>query len=89
MRMMLRESRPRFRHSQGPKKATNVSLTASLVEEARDIGINVSQACEEGLAAAVKAEKERRWLEENAKAIERFNEWIETNGIPLSEYRQF
>lgn len=89
MHIMLRETRTRFRHAQGRKKPTNVSLTASLVEEAREVGINVSQACEEGLAAAVKAEKERRWLEENREAIDSWNRYIAEHGIPLARYRMF
>ena len=39
---------------EGPKRATNVSLSAELVEEARKLGINVSEACQTGLAAEVK-----------------------------------
>ena len=71
------------------KRGTNVSLRADLVEEARGLGIGLSNACEEGLAAAVKAEKERRWIEENADAIRSYNEWIAKNGVPLARYRRF
>ena len=71
------------------KRGTNVSLRTDLVEEARGLGISLSNACEEGLAAAVKAEKERRWVEENADAIRSYNEWIAKNGVPLARYRRF
>jgi antitoxin CcdA len=71
------------------KRGTNVSLRSDLVAEARELGISLSSACEEGLAAAVKAEKERRWLEENADAIRSYNEWIRKNGVPLAKYRRF
>jgi len=71
------------------KRGTNVSLRIDLVEEARGLGIGLSNACEEGLAAAVKAEKERRWIEENADAIRNYNEWIAKNGNPLAKYRMF
>lgn len=77
------------RSSQARKRGTNVSLQGSLVEEARALGISLSSACEQGLAAAVKAEKERRWLEENAEAIRSYNEWIRKNGNPLARYRMF
>lgn len=77
------------RSSQARKRGTNVSLQGSLVEEARALGISLSSACEQGLAAAVKAEKERRWLEENAEAIRSYNEWIRKNGNPLAKYRMF
>ena len=89
MRIMLKETRARFRHADSRKRPTNVSLSASLVDEARELGIKVSQACEAGLAAATKAERERRWLEENREAIESQNEWIEKHGLPLARYRMF
>jgi antitoxin CcdA len=89
MHIMLKETRARFRHADGRKRPTNVSLSTSLVEEARELGINVSQACEEGLKAATKAERERRWLEENADSIRSFNEWLKIHGNPLAKYRMF
>jgi antitoxin CcdA len=71
------------------KRGTNVSLREDLIAEARALGINLSSACEDGLAKAVKAEKERRWIEENAEAIRSYNEWIAKNGNPLARYRMF
>jgi antitoxin CcdA len=71
------------------KRGTNVSLRTDLVEEARELGVSLSQACEEGLAKAVKAEKERRWIEENAEGIRKFNEFVEKFGNPLGHLRQF
>jgi antitoxin CcdA len=53
------------------------------------MGINLSGACEDGLAKAVKAEKERRWLEDNAEGIRKFNEFVEKYGNPLGHLRQF
>lgn len=89
MCMMLKETRARFRHANARKRPTNVSLAETLVKEARELGINVSQACEEGLAAAVKAEQGRLWKEENAESIRNYNEWIAKNGVPLARYRRF
>ena len=37
---------------------------------------------------AVSAEG-KKWLEENAEAIRQWNEWAETNELPLAKYRQF
>jgi antitoxin CcdA len=71
------------------KRGTNVSLREDLIAEARQLGVSISSACEDGLAKAVKAEKERRWLEENADAIRSYNEWIKKNGVPLARYRRF
>ena len=71
------------------KRGTNVSLDAALVTEAKAFGLSLSKSCEQGLAAAVKAERERRWLEENRGAIESWNRYIEKNGIPLARFRTF
>lgn len=72
-----------------PKRATNVSLSEALVAEAKKRGINVSRSCEEGLAQAVKARREADWLAANRAALESNHSWIETNGIPLSQFRKF
>jgi antitoxin CcdA len=71
------------------KRGTNVSLRSDLVTEARELGLSLSSACENGLAAAVKAEKERRWLEENRPALDSWNRYIAEHGLPLAKYRSF
>ena len=71
------------------KKSVNLSLDADLVDEARALGLTLSRAAEAGLRAAVREEKGRRWLEENAEAIRSSNEWVEKNGLPLEKYRMF
>lgn len=72
-----------------PKKPTNVSLSAELVEEARKLGINVSEACQSGLAAQVKKAREAAWKEENRAAIESWNDYTRKHGLPLAKYRLF
>jgi antitoxin CcdA len=71
------------------RRATNVSLPAEMVQAAKTLGINLSRACETGLKAALKDERERRWKIENAEGIAAYNEWIEKNGIPLAEFQEF
>lgn len=71
------------------RKPTNVSLDAALVADAKALGINLSRACEMGLAAELKAERERQWREENRASIDDWNEWVRVNGLPLARYRQF
>ena len=74
---------------EGPKKATNVSLSAELVEEAKRLGINVSEACQTGLAAEVKQAREAAWKDENRAAIDSWNAYTRQNGLPLAKYRLF
>ena len=49
--------------------------------------MNLSRAAEEGLLAAVKAERKRRWAEENAEFIRDYNQWIAENAIPNRDIR--
>ena len=72
-----------------PKKATSVSLAEPLLAEAKALGINVSQAAEEGLAKAVAMKREEQWIRENWDAIQSSNEYVEQHGSPLSKYRMF
>lgn len=71
------------------RRPTNVSLPAGMVEEAKTLGINLSRACETGVEAALKAERERRWKAENADAVASYNRWVEKHGLPLEQFRQF
>lgn len=76
-----------MRHTTARKRPTNLSLDADLVNAAREFQINVSEACERGLADEVKKSREKKWLDENMPALEAWNEWVRENGIPYAEYR--
>lgn len=43
------------------KKATNITLSADALSEAKSLGINISQACEQFLRDLVACEQVRRW----------------------------
>jgi antitoxin CcdA len=73
----------------GKRKPVNLSLDSGVVEAAREVGINLSQICEAALKAAAKAERERKWIEDNRAAMEASNAWVEKHGLPLAKYRQF
>lgn len=72
-----------------PKRATNVSLDPQLVEDARSFGINVSRACEKGLADQIAQARTQRWLAENGEAIKSSNLHVEQHGLPLAGHRLF
>jgi antitoxin CcdA len=71
------------------RKPTNLSIDARLIAEAKDLDINISRIAEDGIARAVAEEKARLWKIENREAIESLNAYIEENGLPLEEFRQF
>ena len=62
---------------QARRRATNVALNSTLLNDAMAEGINVSRACEAGLAAELEKVREERWLEENREAIAEWTEWTE------------
>ncbi|NGM44964.1 type II toxin-antitoxin system CcdA family antitoxin [Rhodobacter sp. SGA-6-6] len=71
------------------RRSTSMTLDAALLDEAKALGVNVSRAAEQGVAAALKAARAEAWKRENAEAIKNYNTWIEENGLPLAEYRVF
>ena len=71
------------------RKAANLSIDEAVLADAKALNINVSRAAESGIAEAVRAEKGRRWLEENREAIDYYNAYVAEHGLPLYQYRQF
>ena len=55
-----------------------------MLRDARDLGINLSQACARGLAAEVMALRRQRWLQQNRDAIDGYNEHVARHGQPLA-----
>ncbi|MGI9502301.1 MAG: type II toxin-antitoxin system CcdA family antitoxin [Geminicoccaceae bacterium] len=58
----------------------NVSVREDLIEAAKGLNLNTSQAAEAGIAAAVKRAQEAAWLEQNKGAIEAHNARVEKRG---------
>ncbi|MDP2786076.1 MAG: type II toxin-antitoxin system CcdA family antitoxin [Sulfurimicrobium sp.] len=71
------------------KKATNITLSADVLNEAKSLGINISQACDQFLRELVRQEQERRWQAENAEFIAAYNAGVERDGLPLEAWRTF
>jgi antitoxin CcdA len=72
-----------------PKKATNITLSSDVLSEAKALGINISQACDQFLRDVVKREQARRWQAENAEFIAAYNEGVARDGLPLDAWRSF
>lgn len=71
------------------KRATNLSLSADVLEAAKDLEINISQVCDNYLRALVRREQERKWREDHADFIAAYNATVEAEGLPLDEWRSF
>lgn len=72
-----------------PKKATNLSLNAKVLEAAKAMGMNISQTVDSLLAQEVRKRYWAQWNEDNREAIADYNARIESEGLPLAKYRSF
>ena len=72
-----------------PKRATNVTINADLLAQARQCGVNLSQTLEDALKARLAEERRRRWLEDNREAIEDYNKHFEKYGLWSDGLRMF
>jgi antitoxin CcdA len=77
------------RVSVGKRRPVNLSIDQDIVRDARALGISLSKTAEAAIQAEVKAERIRRFQEENKDAFAYWNDWVETNGLPLEKYRLF
>lgn len=80
---------PRSTPTPAARRATNVTLPGTPIQQARDLGINLSEACGHGVALAVADRRRQRWLAENAEAVEAWNTHVAEHGLPLAACRQF
>lgn len=72
-----------------PKRPTNLSLNAKVLDMARELGMNLSQTVDTLLAQEVQRRYWERWNEQNKDAIAAYNQRIESEGLPLARYRTF
>ena len=71
------------------RKPINLSLDEGLIDDARQLGLNISGVAEAGLAQAVSLAKTEQWQLQNKKALESSNAYVEEHGLPLAKHRQF
>ena len=71
------------------RKATNITLDAELLAQARALKVNISQASEVGASRAVAVKKAAVWLQQNQAALDSSNAYVEANGLPLAKHRKF
>ena len=79
----------RERNSMLGKRAINLSLSSDVLEAAKHLEINISQVCDNHLREVVRREQARKWREDHADFIAAYNATIETEGLPLDEWRSF
>lgn len=67
----------------------NLTLDAEVAKTARALGLNMSRLAEAAIAEATKAERNRRWREENRAANAAYAEELAREGLPLGVFRTF
>ncbi|MEK9496984.1 type II toxin-antitoxin system CcdA family antitoxin [Photorhabdus sp. P32] len=63
------------------KRGTNVYLTAELVDQARDLGINLPATLDKMLSDVVRKKRRQQWKAENKAGIHAFNEFERDAGL--------
>lgn len=64
-------------------------LNSKVLEFARDRGMNTGPSVDELLAAEVQRRYWPRWNSANQEAIAAYNTRIDSEGLPLAQYRSF
>jgi antitoxin CcdA len=75
--------------TKAPKKATNLSINADLLNRARELDINLSAALEQALVEVLKQRQRERWLAENRGSIAAYNDHVEKHGAFSDGVRTF
>jgi len=69
------------------KKATNLSIRADLLEDARALEINLSREFEKHLENVIRQHRAEQWKRDNRAAIEAYNAFVKEHGLWSDEFR--
>lgn len=72
-----------------PKRSINLSLNSAVLDQARELGLNISQMVDQLLANEVEKAYWARWNTDNAQAIADYNARIEREGLFSDRWRTF
>ena len=75
--------------TKAPKKATNLSVNADLLNKARELDINLSATLEQALVEVLRQRQRERWLAQNRGAIAAYNDHVEKHGTFSDGVRTF
>jgi antitoxin CcdA len=75
--------------AQRNKKAVNVSISAHLLQAARDGKLNLSATLEAAVEHELRQLRKREWLEQNENAVQAYNRDVEEQGAFSDGLRTF
>ena len=71
------------------KKAVNLRIDKALIEQAKEMRINLSQVLETSLAEILRRKQQEMWMSDNREAIDAYNHRVETRGVYGRGLRRF
>jgi len=75
--------------SKSAKRAVNLRIDESLIDQAKTMHINLSQTLETSLVEILREKQRVAWLDDNREAVEAYNRRIEKRGLFSDGLRQF
>ncbi len=87
--MPVRQTVQAARRGAAMKRATNLSLSGDVLEAAKRLDINISEVCDSHLREVVRQAQERQWREDYAEFVLAYNATMESEGLPLDEWKSF
>jgi antitoxin CcdA len=71
------------------KVATNLSIRADVAQEAKSLGLNLSEVFEDALREAIRRRRAEIWRDENRRAIDSYNAAVAKDGLFSDGWRKF
>lgn len=71
------------------KKVINISLAREADHDARNLGINISQFCEQLLREEIQLRREQQWNAQHADFLTVYNRQMDDEGLALDEWRVY
>ena len=72
-----------------PKKPANLTINSDLLNQAKNMNINISSVLESALSEVVRQRKKEQWLKNNSEAIRSYNAYVSEFGLFSDEMRTF
>ena len=71
------------------KRAVNLRINGSLIDQAKAMHINLSQTLETSLVEVLREKQKEAWLKDNQEAVASYNQRIEAQGTFSDSIRRF
>jgi antitoxin CcdA len=75
---------PNAGHTPSRRRSVNLTIREDIIDAAKALHLNASQAAEAGIVEAIRKRQEEEWMGENRKAITAHNKRIEKDGPLLT-----